>query len=219
MRKIIIPLMSILVLAASCTSQEEKAQEGIVAYIKENVPGLDSYTPISTTVDSAFVDYATDPKSFELFLELGQVFTESFGYVSEMNGAERFIGEYEAKGASQSGISEDEYNEAKQDLENYERLLEESMNKASAKFYELKERQKSLKIGEYYGWLVKNKFKVMNQNTNQEETLEFLFLMTPDYKVVDSYTIDMYQSAKKLMDGISKAETFEDLQDFAINFL
>ena len=219
MRKIIIPLMSILVLAASCTSQEEKAQEGIAAYFKENVPGLDSYTPISTTVDSAFVDYATDPKSFELFLELGQVFTESFGYVSEMNGAERFIGEYEAKGASQSGISEDEYKEAKQDLENYERLLEESMNKASAKFYELKERQKSLKIGEFYGWLVKNKFKVLNQNTNQEETLEFLFLMTPDYKVVDSYTIDMYQSAKKLMDGISKAETFEDLQDFAINFL
>ena len=219
MRKFIIPLLSLLFLTISCTSQEEKAQEAISEYIKENVVGVDSYTPISTTVDSAFVDYATDQQSLELFIDLGQILTKAQEYLNDMEEAERSMSIWKPSGYLSSATFDYEYNKAKNEYESSKESLEKVMTKAYAKFDELKQRQNELNIGEFQGWLVRNKFKVMNTDTNKEEICDLIFLMTPDYKVIDSFTEETFESAIKLMNAIANADNLDDLQDLELEVL
>lgn len=67
MKKVIIVLS--LSIMASCTSNEKKAED----LIKDKLISLDSYEPISTKVDSAFIDMAAIDPIIEICHEINNL--------------------------------------------------------------------------------------------------------------------------------------------------
>ena len=163
MEKLQLLFCAVALIFTSCTlSNEEKAEKLIQESLKGTLYHPDSYEPISTRVDSAFINIENLVKVGELFEELGNLLIKESEYQREMLSAERSKSIYAPSGWYYDSHSQTMYNQYKQEFEENKAKLEKIAPKIATTIDKLKEVSKNIYSEEFTGWIVTHRFTSKN---------------------------------------------------------
>lgn len=162
MKNVIIMALTAIFILSGCKSKEEKALEAIKNEMFKTLYDFESYQPIETKIDSAFLSAYTDSIIIKHGYILNELLKEANEALSEIKEANRSI---EIWSDSYSSYGREQYYEAKskaeQGLENAN-LYIEIMNTQSDTIKQLAQNIKP----EFYGWKVTHKFRCKTKGGN-----------------------------------------------------
>ena len=153
-------VLSALVITSCTLSNEEKAEKLVKETLKDYLYHPDSYEPISTRVDSMFIDVTTIEPIMKISDEIKNL-------ISKINRCERKIESAESSMdicpqwlffsilSWRVFTSKKEKEEAKSDLNKYTKKLSEQLAF-------LKENVAKYHKGEFTGWAVSHRFRSLN---------------------------------------------------------
>lgn len=197
-------------LTACEPSKEEKAQEMVANYLKGVLYHFDSYEPLQTKVDSSFVSLSTDKEAIDLTLDMLKLFQSVQEYEEKIKQAERSMEIWSLDGYS-SAYSKGEYNRAKEERDNNQRLLDKAKKRIQNQFFKIKNRQSNLKNGNFDGWRVYHKFKSLNGAATVDLVGEYIFFCDVELKKMSAYSKEDYDAISKVMTAISTSEDISEM--------
>lgn len=220
MKKIHLVLCAVALLLVSCAqTNEEKAEKLIQQSLKGTLYHPDSYEPISTRVDSAFINFENFAKVCELCQELEDMLEKEQEYQSKCKSAESIMSIYAPTRYYYSEHSRVEYNQHKQEYEEYKAKLEKIATKIATTIGELREISQNIYSDEFSGWIVSHKFTSKNGANTMTIPGDMIFICDTEFtscgEGVDSDDIvKLFKFIKK----ISEAETDEELKEEIMKF-
>ena len=145
-------LVVFAVIMTSCTlSNEDKAEKLVKETLKDYLYHPDSYEPLSTRVDSMFIDVTTIEPIMETSDEIKELISKINKCEREIESAESSMDIWAPDGFS-SQYSRGEYARAKKEKEEAKSNLDKYTKKLSGKFASLKENIEKYHKGEFTGW-------------------------------------------------------------------
>lgn len=208
-QKLIILTFLTLLFSACAPSNEEKAQKMASDYLKGVLYRFDSYEPLKTTVDSAFVSLSSDPESIQDMGDMSKLFKSLQEYSEAMSRAERSMDLY-SPGFFSTPYDKGEYRRAKEERDNNQQALERTVERINSLFAKIKDRQKHLNIGEYDGWKVYHMFKSLNGAGTLNLTGEYIFFCDTEFNEKLAYTKEDYDSLVIIMDAVSESDEIDE---------
>lgn len=199
-------------LCACGPSNEEKAQKMAENYLKETLYHFESYKPLEIKVDSSFVSLASDKESLELILGLFEFVKSADEYAGQIERAESDMDIWSPNGYS-TATSRGEYKRAKEKRDNSQRLLDKTKNHIHTQFEKIKERQSSLKLGEFNGWKVYHRFKSLNGAGTLELSGEYIFFCDENFNVTLAYSKEDFDAMLKIMRVVEESDELPELFD------
>mgnify|MGYP001512705410 CR=1 FL=1 len=187
--KNVITLLScaVALVMTSCTlSNEEKAEKLVKETLKDYLYHPDSYEPISTKVDSMFIDVTTIEPIMKIFAPNG--------YSSQYS-----RGEY--------ARAKKEKEEAKSDLDKYTKKLSEQL-------VSLKENVAKYHKGEFTGWAVSHRFRSLNGAGSMTIPGEMIFFCDKEFRTCGGYEVDKFENFAKILKAVDEATSDEDIIDY-----
>lgn len=142
--KCIVFLFAVLTLCSCGQSKEERAQQMIAEYLKGELYNFDSYEPIQTKVDSAFVTLVNDKEMNDLTMEMIKMIGAATEYSDKIERAERSMNIWAPYG-SPSKYMRGEYDRAKQERDLNQKRLEKARELVIDQFDKIKARPVSCK--------------------------------------------------------------------------
>lgn len=216
LKSIIITLIALCGMSACGPSKEERAQKMAADYLKGVLYHFDSYEPLQTMVDSAFVSVTTDKESIDLTLDMLKLFQSAQEYADKIERAESSMEIWSPNGFS-SAYSKGEYRRAKEERDNNQRLLDKTKDRIQNQFSKIKSRQSNLQEGKFDGWKVYHKFKSLNGAKTIDLFGEYIFFCDEEFNEKAAYSKEDYDAISKIMTAISESselpELGEKLQD------
>ena len=184
MKKLVLLGFAALVFVGCTVSPEKKAASIVEKAVKASLYHPNSYDPIGTIVDSAFAPM-DDPDFFEKTLKLYELGVEMEDCDREMKHAKSSMAIWSNP---YDAFSRNEYNEAKEEYENYVAKMETLQKKGEKLGEELKviaEQGRS-----FIGWKVTHSYRAQN-NAGQTLIGETVFILDPDMtQVLAGYNTD-----------------------------
>lgn len=213
MKKLFVLLALIM---TSCTpSNEEKAEKLIKETLKDYLYYPESYEPVSTRVDSMFIDATTiepimgiSEKIKDLIREINKCKQKIiFAETSMDAGAGLFSREYYARAKK-----EKEKEKAQSALDKYTKQLSEQI--AS-----LKENVGKYHKGEFTGWAVSHRFRSLNGEGSMTIPGEMIFFCDEEFTTCFGYEINEFENDKfeafaKILEAVVEATSDEDIMDY-----
>lgn len=215
MKKLKLLFCAVALVFTSCTlSNEDKAEKLIKESLKGTLYHPESYEPISTRVDSAFINIENLVKVGELFEELGNLLIKESEYQREMLSAERSKSIYAPSGWYYDSHSQTMYNQYKQEFEENKAKLEKIAPKIATTIDELKEVSKNIYSEEFTGWIVTHRFTSKNGANTMTIPGNMIFVCDTEFtRCSNGIDYDAFEKTFKLIKKVSEAETDEDLKE------
>lgn len=201
MKKNVFLGLAALAFVACSVSPEKKAASIVEKAVKASLYHPNSYDPIETVVDSAFAPM-DDPDFFEKTLKLYEIGIEMEDCDSEMKHAKSSMAIWSNP---YDAFSRNEYNEAKEEYENYVAKMETLQKKGEKLGEELKgiaEQGRS-----FIGWKVTHSYRAQN-NAGQTLIGETVFILDPDMtQILAGYDTDDsdYKNVQMMYDMMKAA--------------
>lgn len=183
MKKVIIVLS--LSIMASCTSNEKKAED----LIKDKLISLDSYEPISTKVDSAFIDMAAIDPIIEICHEINNL-------TDQMNICEQ----YEEKTESYL------YDSARKLSEKLASLKENV-----ARYY--KGEFTGWKVSHSFRYLNRHSYMSLNRFSPTPTEREMIFFCDKEFTDCFGYDADGFEIFTEILKAVNESTSDEDLMN------
>ncbi|WP_288797322.1 hypothetical protein [uncultured Muribaculum sp.] len=209
-KTMLITVIAFLSMCSCGQSKEEKAQQMAAKYLKGTLYHFKSYEPLQTKVDSFFVSLSCDNKAIEFTLEMLKLFQSAEEYARNVEHAERSMDIWSPNRFS-STYSRGEYDRAKNERDENQRLLDNTKDRIQAQFENIKTRQSEIEEGAFNGWIVYHKFKSLNGAGTLDLFGEYIFLCDKDFNVESVYSKEDFDALSKIIGAISESEEFPEL--------
>lgn len=207
-------LILVAIILTSCSlSNEEKAEKLISETLKNNLYYPDSYEPVSTIVDSMFIDITIIEPILEISEEIEKL-------ISKINGCERKIESSEtsmdlwAPDGYSSRFSRGEYARAKKEKEEAKSDMEKHSKKLLEHLASLKDNVTKFKKGEFTGWIVAHKFKSLNGIGSMSVPNEMIFFCNKEFTTCCGYKVNKIERLTNVLEIVNKATSDEEIMDF-----
>ena len=174
--KNVITLLScaVALVMTSCTlSNEEKAEKLVKETLKDYLYHPDSYEPISTRVDSMFIDVTTIEPIMKISDEIKNLISKINRCERKIELAESSMDIFAPNGYS-SQYSRGEYSRAKKEKEEAKSDLNKYTKKLSEQLAFLKENVAKYHKGEFTGWAVSHRFRSLNGAGSMTRWTEYI---------------------------------------------
>lgn len=201
MKKLVLLGFAALVFVGCTVSPEKKAASIVEKAVKASLYHPNSYDPIGTIVDSAFAPM-DDPDFFEKTLKLYELGVEMEDCDREMKHAKSSMMIWSG---SWDAYSKNEYNQRKEEYENYVAKMETLQKKGEKLGEELKgiaEQGRS-----FIGWKVTHSYRAQN-NAGQTLIGETVFILDPEMtQILAGYNTDDsdYKNVQMMYDMMKAA--------------
>ncbi len=209
---------AIALVMTSCTlSNEEKAEKLVKKTVKGYLFNPDSYEPISTKVDSAFIDITTIEPILEISNDIKSLMSKIEICKMNIESAESTMDIYSPNRYS-SQHSKGEYVRAKKNKEEKNSLLEKYNKKLSKRINSLKENVAKYHKGEFTGWIVSHRFRSHFGIRPISIPQEMAFFC--DEKFTTCSVLEGYETNKfsQILNVVDEATSDEDIKDFFREF-
>lgn len=216
MKKAIVTLSlcAVALIMASCTlSNDEKAEKLVKETLKDYLYHPDSYEPISTRVDSMFIDVTTIEPIMKISGEISDLISKIDKCEMDIESAETSMNIYAPDGYS-SRFTRGEYARAKKEKEEAQSDLDKYTKKLSGELTSLKEYVAKYHKGEFTGWAVSHRFRSLNIKGSMAIPEDMIFLCDKEFTTCDSYEVDEFEEFAKTLKAIDEATSDEDIMDY-----
>ena len=205
MKKIFVLLAVIM---TSCTlSNEEKAERLVEETLKDYLYHPDSYEPISTRVDSMFIDVTTIEPIMEISDEIKDL-------IPKINKCERKIELAESHMEIWASISSQHYARAKKEKEETKSDLDKYTKKLSRQFASLKENVAKYHKEEFTGWAVSHRFRSLNGAGSMTIPGEMIFFCDKEFTTCSGYEANKFEDFVNVLKAVDDATSDEDILDY-----
>ena len=216
MKKVVISLLFCIVVLVmtSCTfSNEEKAEKLVKDVLKYYLYHPDSYEPVSTRVDSMFIDVTTIEPIMEISDEIKDLVSKINRCKRKIESAETSMDIWSPNGYS-SQFSRGEYARAKKEKEEAKSELNKYTERLSTQLACLKENVAKYHKGEFTGWAVTHRFKSLNGAGSMTIPGEMIFFCDEEFTTCGGYEVDKFDDFAKILKVVDEATSDEDIMDY-----
>ena len=199
MKKAIVTLSlcAVALIMASCTlSNDEKAEKLVKETLKDYLYHPDSYEPISTRVDSMFIDVTTIEPIMKISGEISDLISKIDKCEMDIESAETSMNIYAPDGYS-SQFTRGEYARAKKEKEEAQSDLDKYTKKLSGEIASLKENVAKYHKGEFTGWAVSHRFRSLNGAGSMTIPGEMIFFAIKSLQIVSVMRLVNLRSLQK----------------------
>lgn len=198
----------------SCTlSNEKKAEKLVKETLKDYLYHPNSYEPISTRVDSMFIDVTTIEPIMESSNEIKDLISKINSSKRKIESAESSMDIWAPNGYS-SRFSRGEYARAKKEKEEAKSNLDKYTKKLSGQFASLKEYVTKYHKGEFTGWAVSHRFRSLNGAGSMTIPGEMIFFCNEEFTTCVGYEVDKIENFAKILKAVDEATSDEDIMDY-----
>ncbi len=209
MKKLLVLLALIM---TSCTpSNEEKAEKLIKETLKDYLYYPESYEPVSTRVDSMFIDPSAIAPIMEISDEIKDLDLMSKIFKCQISIAHA---ETTMDFALEGYFSREDYARAKKEKEKAESALDKYTKKLSGQIASLKENVAKYHKGEYTGWVVSHIFRSLNGEGSKTIPREMIFFCDEAFTTCNGYKIEEFEDFAKTLKVVNEATSDEDIIDY-----
>lgn len=216
MKKAIVTLSlcAVALIMASCTlSNDEKAEKLVKETLKDYLYHPDSYEPISTRVDSMFIDVATIEPIMKISGEISDLISKIDKCEMDIESAETSMNIYAPDGYS-SRFTRGEYARAKKEKEEAQSDLDKYTKKLSGEVASLKENVAKYHKGEFTGWAVSHRFRSLNGAGSMTIPGEMIFFCDKEFTNCVGYEVSKFEEFAKILKAVDEATSNEDIMDY-----
>ena len=215
MKKLQLLFCAVALIFTSCTlSNEEKAEKLIQESLKCTLYHPDSYEPISTRVDSAFINFEQLATFGEICEELTDLLDKEQEFQRNLKSAESTMSIYAPTRYYYSEHSRVEYNQHKQEYEEYKAKLEKLAPKIDSALSELRKVSNDIYSEEFTGWIVSHRFTSKNGANTMTMPGDMVFVCDTEFtRCSNGMDSDAFEKLFKFIKKISEAETDEELKE------
>lgn len=216
MKKAIVTLSlcAVVLIMASCTlSNEEKAEKLVKETIKDYLYHPDSYEPISTRVDSMFIDVTTIEPIMKISGEISDLISKIDKCEMDIESAETSMNIYAPDGYS-SRFTRGKYARAKKEKEEAQSDLDKYTKKLSGEVASLKENVAKYHKGEFTGWAVSHRFRSLNGTGSMTIPGEMIFFCNKEFTNCVGYEVSKFEEFAKILKAVDEATSNEDIMDY-----
>ena len=215
MKKLQLLFCAVALIFTSCTlSNEEKAEKLIQESLKGTLYHPDSYEPISTRVDSAFINFEQLATFGEICEELTDLLDKEQEFQRNLKSAESTMSIYAPTRYYYSEHSRVEYNQHKQEYEEYKAKLEKLAPKIDSALSELRKVSNDIYSEEFTGWIVSHRFTSKNGANTMTMPGDMVFVCDTEFtRCGNGMDSDAFEKLFKFIKKISEAETDEELKE------
>lgn len=216
MKKAIVTLSlcAVALIMASCTlSNEEKAEKLVKETIKDYLYHPDSYEPISTRVDSMFIDVTTIEPIMKISGEISDLISKIDKCEMDIESAETSMNIYAPDGYS-SRFTRGKYARAKKEKEEAQSDLDKYTKKLSGEVASLKENVAKYHKGEFTGWAVSHRFRSLNGTCSMTIPGEMIFFCNKEFTNCVGYEVSKFEEFAKILKAVDEATSNEDIMDY-----
>ncbi len=211
MKKLFVLLALIM---TSCTpSNEEKAEKLIKETLKDYLYHPDSYEPISTKVDSTFIDATTIEPIMKISDEIKDLILQINKCKRKIILAESSMDIWAPDGYS-SQFSRGNYARAKKDKEQAKSALDKYTKKLSEQIASLKENVAKYHKGEFTGWVVSHRFRSLNGEGSMTIPEEMIIFCDEAFSTCFGYKIEEFEAFAKILEAVVEATSDADIIDY-----
>lgn len=195
---------------ASCThSNEQKAEKLVKETLKDYLYHPDSYEPISTRVDSMFIDITTIEPIMEICDKIKDLMPKINRCKREIESAESSMDMW-----ASFRYFRGEYARAKKEKEEAKSNLDKYTKKLSGQLASLKENIAKYYKGEFTGWIVNHRFKSLNGVGSMSIPGEMIFFCDEGFTTCVGYEIGKFKDFVKILKVVNEATSDEDIMDY-----
>lgn len=216
MKKAIVTLSlcAVALIMASCTlSNDEKAEKLVKETLKDYLYHPDSYEPISTRVDSMFIDVTTIEPIMKISGEISDLISKIDKCEMDIESAETSMNIYVPDGYS-SRFTRGEYARAKKEKEEAQSDLDKYTKKLSGEVASLKENVAKYHKGEFTGWAVSHRFRSLNGAGSMTIPGEMIFFCDKEFTNCVGYEVSKFEEFAKILKAVDEATSNEDIMDY-----
>ena len=216
MKKAIVTLSlcAVALIMASCTlSNDEKAEKLVKETLKDYLYHPDSYEPISTRVDSMFIDVTTIEPIMKISREISDLISKIDKCEMDIESAETSMNIYAPDGYS-SRFTRGEYARAKKEKEEAQSDLDKYTKKLSGEVASLKENVAKYHKGEFTGWAVSHRFRSLNGAGSMTISGEMIFFCDKEFTNCVGYEVSKFEEFAKILKAVDEATSNEDIMDY-----
>lgn len=207
-------LVVFAVIMTSCTlSNEDKAEKLVKETLKDYLYHPDSYEPLSTRVDSMFIDVTTIEPIMETSDEIKELISKINKCEREIESAESSMDIWAPDGFS-SQYSRGEYARAKKEKEEAKSNLDKYTKKLSGKFASLKENIEKYHKGEFTGWVVSHRFRSLNGAGSMKISGEMIFFCDKEFTSCSGYETNKFEDFVNVLKAVNDATSDEDIMEY-----
>ncbi len=216
MKNVITLLFCVVALVmTSCTlSNEDKAERLIKETLKDYLYHPDSYEPISTRVDSMFIDVTTIEPIMEISNEIKDLMSKINKCERKIESAESSMDLWAPDSYYSSQYSRGEYARAKKEKEEAKSDLDKYTKKLSEQLVSLKEYVAKYHKGEFTGWAVSHRFRSLNGAGSMTIPGEMIFFCDKEFTTCGGYEIDKFEDFAKILKAVDEATSDEGIIDY-----
>lgn len=215
MKNFVTSLLCAFALAmTSCTpSNEEKAERLIKENLMDYLYHPESYEPISTKVDSMFIDATAIDPILKISEDIKDLMSKINRCDREIKSAETKMDIY-APDVYSSQYTRGEYARAKKEKEEAESDLNKLTKKLSGQLASLKENVAKYHKGEFTGYAVIHRFRSLNGTGTIKIPGEMIFFCDEDFTACNGYDADKFNNFVKIHNAVDNATSDEDIIDY-----
>lgn len=202
-----------LVMTSCILSNEEKAEKLVKETIKGYLFHPDTYEPISTKIDSMFVDVTAINPIMENSDEIKNLMSKINSCKMSVKFAESSMDIW-APGGYSDQYSRGEYARAKKEKEEAESELDNYTKKLSALLAALKGNVAKFHKGEFSGWLVYHSFRSLNGEGSMTVPGEIVFFCDEEFTNCVGCEIGKFERFVKIVNAVDKATSDKDITDY-----
>ena len=210
-------LCAVALIMASCTlSNEGKAEKLVKKTLKDYLYHPDSYEPISTRVDSMFIDVTTIEPIMKISGEISDLISKIDKCEMDIESAETSMNIY-APDSYSSQFTRGEYARAKKEKEEAQSDLDKYAKKLSGEIAYLKENVVKYNKGEFTGWVVNHRFRSLNGAGAMAIPGEMIFFCDKEFTTCVGYEVSKFEEFAKILEAVDEATSDEDIMDYFEN--
>ena len=206
-------VLSALVITSCTLSNEEKVEKLVKETLKDYLYHPDSYEPISTRVDSMFIDVTTIEPIMKISDEIKNLISKINRCERKIESAESSMDIFAPNGYS-SQYSRGEYSRAKKEKEEAKSDLNKYTKKLSEQLASLKENVAKYHKGEFTGWAVSHRFRSLNGAGSMTIPGEMIFFCDEEFTTCGGYETDKFEDFVKILNAVDEATSDEDVIDY-----
>lgn len=205
---------AVALVMTSCTlSNEDKAEKLVKETLKDYLYHPDSYEPISTRVDSMFIDVTTIEPIMKISDDIKDLMSKINRCKNNIESAESSMDIW-ASSSYFSQFSRGEYARAKKEKEEAISDLNKYTKKLSEQLATLKENVAKYHKGEFTGWAVSHRFRSLNGAGSMTIPEEMIFFCDKDFTTCVGYKADKLEGFVKILKAVDEATSDEDIMDY-----
>ncbi len=196
----------------SCTpSNEEKAEKLIKETLKDYLYYPESYEPVSTRVDSMFIDATTIEPIMGICEEIKDLDLTSKILKCQISIAHA---ETTMDFALEGYFSREDYARAKKEKEKAESAMDKYTKKLSEQIASLKQNVAKYHKGEFTGWVVSHRFRSLNGEGSKTIPGEMIFFCDEEFTTCSGYKIEEFEDFAKILKVVEEATSDADIIDY-----